>query len=229
MGQKVHPVAFRMPLNKNWRSRWFATGKNYSELLLEDINLRKFLMAKLKPAGIARVVIERSVNQVSVIIFVSKPGMVIGRGGAGVDELKKIIDQMVKGKIKLDIQEVSDPDLDPWLIGRTIADQVERRMPVKRVLNQAVERAKKAGVKGIKILASGRIGGAEIARREKISFGVLPLGTLREEIDFASVEAKTATAGVLGIKVWVCRDKNMKKTQRGNQRLGPIEGNTAFK
>lgn len=218
MGQKVNPVGFRLPLNKNWRSRWFANDKQYSTLLLEDIGLRKYLMQKLRPSGISRVVIERSVNQINVIIYVSKPGMVIGRGGSGIDELKKIIDTKVSGKVKLDIQEVPNPDLDPQLIGRTIADQIERRMPVKRILNQAVERAKKSGVKGIRILAAGRIGGAEIARREKVTYGVLPLGTLREDIEYASVEAKTATAGVLGIKVWVCKnkdDKNMNFNRGG--------------
>ena len=147
MGQKVHPVAFRMQISKAWSSRWFAKSKNYSALLLEDVALRRFLMPRLRNAGVSKVEIERNFNQVNIIIYVSKPGMVIGRGGAGIEELKKLVEAKVAGKVKLDIQEVANPDVDAYLIGRSVADQIERRMPAKRVMNQAVEKAKKSGVK----------------------------------------------------------------------------------
>lgn len=203
MGQKVHPLGFRLDERRGWVSRWYAKDGDYKALLMEDLKIRSMIMEKLRTAGISKVYIERSINQVKVTVSVSRPGMVIGRAGSGVEELRKNIEQLTKQKVKLEVQEIKKPDLDAYLVARDIANQIERRLPVKRILNKTVEKVMQAGAKGVKIIASGRIGGAEIARREKDSSGGIPLQTLRADIDFASVPAKTATAGVVGVKVWI--------------------------
>jgi small subunit ribosomal protein S3 len=211
MGQKVHPIAFRLPDNKNWNSRWIATGDRYKNLLQDDLKIRELVMERLRAAGISRVVIERSLNKLDIKVFVSRPGMVIGRSGQGVEDLKKKIEQLINQKISLTVEEIKRPDLDAYLVGRGIADQIERRMHPKRVIRQAADRVMRSSAKGVKILVSGRLGGAEIARREKISIGSIPLHTLRADIDFAVVPAKTATAGVVGVKVWIYREKPKKE------------------
>lgn len=207
MGHKVHPLAMRLPLTRDWRSRWYAEKGDYKKLLLQDIKLREFIMTKLRPAGVCRVDIERSLNALSINVFVAKPGMVIGRGGAGLEDLRTALEREAGQKLRLDIEEVRNPDLNAYLVGRNIADQVEKRLPARRVINQAMERVMRSGAKGVKIIIAGRIGGSEISRREKVSSGTIPLATLRAPIDFASVAAKTATAGVTGIKVWIYADK----------------------
>lgn len=211
MGQKVNPQLLRLGPVYDWSSRWFE-HKRYKDILLEDYGLRKFLMKRLEAAGVARVEIERSINNVRIIAHVSKPGMVIGRAGTGLEELKKSIAALLtKGKTaknapKLDIrvEPVKDPYLDAYLVGKLVADQLVRRLPYKRVLNNAAERAMDSGAKGIKILLSGRIGGSEIGRREKIHVGKVPLSTIREHINFASVPALTKK-GYIGVKVWINR------------------------
>ncbi len=207
MGNKIHPVGLRLPLTRDWRSRWFAERGDYRKLLLQDLKLRELIMGKLRPAGVSRVDIERSLNALSVKIHVAKPGLVIGRGGAGLEDLRKLLEKETGQKLKLDIEEVRQPDLNAYLVARNIADQIERRMPTKRIMNQAMERTIRSGAKGVKILVAGRIGGAEISRREKVQWGTIPMATLRANIDFASVPAKTATAGVTGVKVWIYADK----------------------
>lgn len=214
MGQKIHPKGFRLGTVFTWSSRWFADNKRYKELFFSDVKLRQLLFEKLKTAGLAQVEIERSINKIKVIIHVSRPGMVIGRGGTGLEDLKKFIetflgkqakkDQSGKLKIELAVEPVKEPNLSAYLVATNIADQLAKRLPHKRVANQTVERVMSAGARGVRVLLSGRIAGAEIARREKYQSGTVPLSTIREEIDFAAVPAVTRS-GYVGIKVWICR------------------------
>jgi small subunit ribosomal protein S3 len=203
MGQKVNPIVFRLSLNKDWSSKWFATKGRYKELLAMDIKIRESIMGKLKAAGVSRVVIERSINKINVIIHVSRPGMVIGRSGAGIEEIRKDLEKMVGQKVSVNVEEIKRPDLNAYLVGRNIADQIERRMPVKRLMIQSADRVMRSGAKGVKIICSGRLGGSEIARYEKRVVGSIPLHTLRADIDYAAVPAKTLTAGITGVKVWI--------------------------
>lgn len=216
MGQKIHPKGFRIGPVFNWSSRWYADSRQYSKLLLADVVLRRELAAKLKMAGLAQVEIERSINKVKVTVHVSRPGVVIGRGGSGLETLKKFIEDFLskqlkvgQGKtqgVKVDIavEPVKEPNLNASLVATSIADQLIRRMPHKRICNQAVDRVIAAGAKGVRIRLSGRINGAEIARREKFGSGTIPLSTIREDIDFAVSPALTKS-GYIGVKVWICR------------------------
>jgi len=224
MGQKINPKGFRIGTVFNWGSRWFAGNKLYKELVFQDAKLRELLQAKLKPAGLAQVVIERSINKVKLTLYVSRPGVVIGRGGSGLEELKKYIEHHIslhqnsiqpyevvnvskeatRMKVELAVEPVKEPNLNAFLVAQTISDQLVRRMPQKRVCNQAIERVMNSGAKGVKVLLSGRIAGAEIARREKYGAGTVPLSTIREEVDFAIVPALTKS-GYIGVKVWICR------------------------
>lgn len=212
MGKKVNPRAARLPLTKDWSSRWFVSDDNkYRDLLLEDVKVRRLVMGKLKNAGVSQVYIERSSGRINIIVKVSRPGMVIGRGGTGVEELRKTIEKEIGQKVSLNVEEIKNPELDAYLVATNIADQIERRYPVKRAMLQAVDRVMRAGALGVKVICSGRLGGAEIARREKESRGSIPTSTLKSNIDFAKVSAKTATAGVIGVKVWVHKKQEAKK------------------
>jgi small subunit ribosomal protein S3 len=206
MGQKIHPVGFRMGIVSTWKSRWFADSKQYKEFLAEDMKIRDLLMKKLKPAGISEVQIERSINKLKVLIFVARPGVLIGRGGTGLSELKKFLLKTLKIKddnaLELVPQDVRSVDLSAYLVATNVAEQLARRLPASRVMNQTVERVMRAGAKGVKVVLSGRIGGAEIARREHKALGVMPLHTLRADIDFASFPALTKS-GYVGVKVWI--------------------------
>lgn len=212
MGQKINAIGFRLGSFYTWTSRWYADKKNYRRFLLEDVKMRKILMVKLRPAGIARIEIERSINTMDIIIYVARPGLVIGRGGTGMDDLKKYLlktlsfDQAKKNTPKVDIkvEPIKEPNLDAYLVAANIAEQLVKRFPAKRAMNQALEKVLQAGAKGVRIILSGRIGGAEIARREKVQSGIVPLSTLREKIDFAKVSALTKS-GYVGIKVWICK------------------------
>lgn len=209
MGQKVNPLLLRLGKIYNWESRWFE-DKKYKDLLLEDYQIRKALMVKLKQAGIARVEIERSINSIKITIYVSRPGMVIGRAGTGLEDLKKFlmtleaINKKGKNTPKLDIriEPIKEPNLDAFLVARNIADQLARRLPYKRVIGFAAEKVMSSGAKGVKIILSGRIAGAEIGRREKIQKGTVPLSTIREHVTFASVPSMTKK-GYIGVKVWI--------------------------
>ena len=210
MGQKINPQILRIGPLYNWSSRWFD-DKRYKEVLLADFNLRKELNERLKNSGVSQIEIERSINSVKVRIFVSRPGMVIGRGGAGLEELKtfilsKLLEKTVKSSQKLDVrvevEPIKEPNLDAYLVAKNISDQLIKRLPQKRVIAQSAEKVMGAGAKGVRILLSGRIGGAEIGRREKIQKGTLPLSTIREQITFASVPALTKK-GYIGVKVWI--------------------------
>lgn len=206
MGQKIHPVGFRMGISAVWKSRWFAHGLKYKQYILEDIKIRELLMKKLRPASIAAVEIERAVNKLKIIIFVSRPGVLIGRGGSGLSDLKKFL--MTELKIKNDNSleitpmELKSADLSAFLVAQSIAEQLARRMPAQRVMNQAIDRVMRTGAKGVRIVLSGRIGGAEIARREWKAAGTMPLHTLRADIDFVTYPALTKS-GYVGVKVWI--------------------------
>jgi small subunit ribosomal protein S3 len=209
MGQKVNPHLIRLRTVNNWDSRWFDE-RNYKATVIEDYKLRNLLMERLKNAGIAKVEIERSINTVKIIIHVSRPGIVIGRGGSGVEELKKQIQAffaLQRGtkqapKFDVNVEPIKEPNLDAQLVARNITEQLIRRLPYKRILNQTAERVIQSGAKGVRIVLAGRIGGAEIGRREKIQKGTVPLSTIRENIHYASVPALTKK-GYVGVKVWI--------------------------
>lgn len=211
MGQKVNPLLLRLGTIYNWESRWFE-DKKYKNVLLEDYQIRKALMVKLKPAGVSRIEIERSINSVKITAFVARPGIVIGRAGTGLEDLKRFLTSLEplakKGKTapKLDIrvEPIKEPNLDAYLVARSIADQLAKRLPYKRILISAIEKTMGAGALGAKIALSGRIAGAEIGRREKIQRGTVPLSTIREHVHFASVPAMTKK-GYIGVKVWINR------------------------
>lgn len=209
MGQKINPQILRLGTIYNWESRWFE-GKRYKDVLYEDYVIRKALIDKLKMAGISRVEIERSINSIRIIIYVSRPGIVIGRGGTGLEDLKKFLVSLLtsaknsKNAPKLDIkvEPIKEPNLDAILVARNISDQLLKRLPYKRVLKQTAEKVMASGAKGVRILLSGRIAGAEIGRREKIQVGTVPLSTIREHISFASNPCLTKK-GYIGVKVWI--------------------------
>ena len=198
MGQKVNPKGFRVGVIRDWDSRWYAR-KEYSDYLLEDYQIRKYLKKRLYDSGISRVEIERAAGRVKVNIFTAKPGIVIGRGGAEVESLKKALEKMTGKKVNIYINEVKKPELDAQLVAESVASALERRIAFRRAMKQAVGRTMRMGAGGIKRMCSGRLGGAEIARTEWISEGKVPLHTLRADIDYATAEADT-TYGKIGIK-----------------------------
>jgi small subunit ribosomal protein S3 len=210
MGQKVNPIALRLGIHQGFKSIGYYSKKQYSKTVLSDIKIREALFKRLKPAGVGDIVIERSVSSIKLTIYVTRPGIVIGRGGTGLEELKKEIvrmlgitkAQMNTKKIELKVEPIKDPNLSAYLVATNISDQLIRRMPHKRVMKSSVEKVKSAGAKGIRIILSGRIGGAEIARRERLQSGKVSLSTIRENIDYAEVPALTKS-GYVGIKVWI--------------------------
>ena len=204
MGQKVNPHGLRVGVIKDWDSRWFTTDKKeFGNLILEDHNVRKFLKNKLYSAGVAKIEIERSANKLKLDLHVAKPGVVIGRAGAGIEALKAELEKMTKKNVIVNIVEVRSIDKNAQLVAENIALAIERRVAFRRAMKQAIQRALKSGAKGIKVAASGRLGGAEMARTEGYSEGNVPLQTLRSDIDYGFAEADT-TYGKIGIKVWVC-------------------------
>ncbi|MBI5465598.1 30S ribosomal protein S3 [Candidatus Gottesmanbacteria bacterium] len=209
MGQKVNPKAARLGILYTWDSRWFVKGKKYKEFLLEDVKIRRVLMEKLRAAGISQVEIERSINKINITLHVSRPGVVIGRGGAGLEEIKKMVEKIVslppsKTKIEIKVEPIKEPNLDAYLVAVNIADQLAKRLPHRRVVRSAMEKVMTAGAKGVKIVLSGRIAGADISRRETYKTGTIPLSTLRENIDFARLPSLTRS-GYVGVKVWICK------------------------
>ena len=203
MGQKVSPVGLRVGVNRNWSSRWYANKKDFSGLLHEDIRVRKFITNKLKGASVASVEIERTKNRVNIYVHTARPGIVIGKDGESVDALRKEVAKMVDGKqVFINIVEVKNPDTVAQLVAYSIAEQLENRASFRTVQKRAIQRAMRAGAKGIKTSVSGRLGGADIARTEFYSEGTIPLQTLRADIDYGFAEADT-TYGKLGVKVWI--------------------------
>jgi small subunit ribosomal protein S3 len=208
MGHKVHPKLFRIGVTNTWPSRWFARGTAYRAQLRQDIGIRAFLMKDLKDAAVSKISIDRSQGVVAITIYTGKPGVVIGRGAAGIEELrKKIVNEFFRGKkvnLRVDVIEISKANLDAAIVAQQVVADLERRMPFRRVLKQTLERAKKSGALGVKVAVSGRLNGAEIARREWLGWGKIPLTSLRADIDYANARAATQ-AGAIGVKVWIYR------------------------
>ena len=203
MGQKVNPVGLRLNVNKTWDSRWFA-DKNYASQLLEDLKIRSFLDKELKKASVSRIVIERVANKVNVVIFSSQPGLIIGKKGADIDNLKKKLAKMTKSDVNVNIVEVRRADVDAVITAKSIASQIERRISFKKAMKKAVQNALRSGAKGIRVSCAGRLNGAEIAREEWYREGRVPLHTLRADIDYGYARAET-TYGVIGVRVWIYR------------------------
>ncbi len=202
MGQKINPVGFRLIYTKDWQSKWFDS-RNFASLVVHDIRIRQLIASKLGyRASVARVEIERSTNELIVTIYTAKPGVVIGRSGAGIDALKKDLAKIIDGVFKINIEEVKNPELNVQLVAENVASQLERRLPFRRVIKSTTEAAVRAGALGAKVSVSGRLNGAEMARRETSALGSIPLHTIKANINYAAAEAKT-TFGVIGVKVWI--------------------------
>jgi small subunit ribosomal protein S3 len=210
LGQKVHPTGFRLGVKvgersvKDWQGRWFATGREYASLLLEDVKVRQHIMTRMADAGVSKVEIERSANMITVTIHAAKPGIVIGKSGVKVEELRRTLEAMTGKRIRVTIQEIRQPEIDAYLVARSIADQLEKRVAFRRAMKQSVQRAQRFGARGVRVQVSGRLGGSEMSRREWDRWGRVPLHTLRADIDYGQTEART-TYGVIGVKVWIYR------------------------
>jgi small subunit ribosomal protein S3 len=203
MGHKVHPYGFRLGVSRTWTAKWYA-DKDYTDLLKEDISIRALVTRRLANASVSGVEIERGINHVTVTIHTAKPGIVIGKGGANVELLRQQVGALTKRKVKLEVKEIRQPELDAYLVATNISQQLARRIAFKKAMKQAVQRTMKAGAKGVKIAVAGRLGGSEMARREWDKEGRIPLGTLRADISYAQVHALT-TYGRIGVKVWIYR------------------------
>ncbi|MCP3029570.1 30S ribosomal protein S3 [Halobacillus sp. A5] len=203
MGQKVNPVGLRIGVIRDWESKWYA-GKDYADLLHEDIKIREYTEERLKDAAVSTIEIERAANRVNITIHTGKPGMVIGKGGSEVEALRKSLNELTGKRVHINIVEVKKPDLNATLVADNIARQLENRVSFRRAQKQTIQRAMRAGAKGIRTQVSGRLGGADIARAEYYSEGTVPLHTLRADIDYGTAEADT-TYGKLGVKVWIYR------------------------
>ncbi|MBU0495796.1 MAG: 30S ribosomal protein S3 [Chloroflexi bacterium] len=202
MGRKVQPIGFRLGTTTTWRSRWFAEGDDYVNQLHEDLRLRAWLMKELASAGLAQVDIERSGRRINITLHAAKPGMVIGKGGTKVEALRRDLENMTGARVRIDIQEVRQPELNAYLVAQNVAEQIERRISFRRAMRQGVWRAMRSGAEGAKIRCSGRLAGAEMSRSEWQHDGRVPLHTLRADIDYARAEAST-TLGQIGVKVWI--------------------------
>jgi len=203
LGQKVNPISLRVSVNKDWRSRWFASKKDFGDLVGEDLKIRQIVKARLKDAAVPQVIIERYANRARVTIFTARPGAVIGRKGADIEKLREELNELTGKEIYIEIKEVKNPDLNAQLVAESIAQQLERRISFRRAMKRAIQMAMELGAAGIRIECSGRLGGSELSRREKYLKGSVPLHTLRAKVDYGFTEAHT-TAGRLGVKVWIC-------------------------
>lgn len=217
MGQKVSPVGFRVGVNRDWSSRWYANDKDFASLLHEDIKIRKFVSKKLEGAYVSHIDIERSKNRINIYVHTSRPGVVIGKDGESVDALRKELAKLIKDKqVFVNVVEVKNPDVDAQLVADRIAEQLENRASFRTVQKRAIQSAMRAGAKGIKTKVSGRLGGADMARAEGYSEGNVPLHTLRADIDYATSEADT-TYGKLGVKVWICKGTILSAKKKGDK------------
>ena len=217
MGQKIHPVGMRLGITRTWDSRWFEK-KHYVEWLHEDIAIRKSFNRWMRSASISKIEIERRANQARVIVNTAKPGIIIGKRGVGIDEIRKTLEQLTGKSVAVNVMEISHPELDARLVAQNIVDQLEKRIAFRRAMKQAIMRTMRAGARGIKVQVSGRLGGAEIARTEHNADGKVPLHTLRADIDYAQVEAFT-TFGRIGVKVWIYRGEVLPDQPRGDGAL----------
>lgn len=223
MGQKVNPIGFRLPVNRDWGSRWYASRKDFADYLLADTKIRAALKKKLKQAAVARIVIERAWNSLRVTIHTARPGVVIGRRGSEIENLTKEVSDLAGGKsVKIDIVEIKSPDLDAQLVAENVASQLERRISFRRAMKRAVQITMEQGALGIKIRCSGRLGGAEIARTEWYREGKIPLHTLRTPIDYGFAEADTV-AGKIGIKCWICKKQELTEAEQAEARKNAAE------
>ena len=225
MGQKVHPHGMRLGIVKTWDAKWYA-DKEFAQNLHEDIKIRRELKKQLMSAGVSRIETERSKNRLKLTIHTAKPGMVIGRGGAGIEELKNKLKKFTDKKLDININEIRQPDLDATLVAENIAAQLERRIAFRRAMKQSVGRTMRLGAKGIKIMCSGRLGGAEIARSESYREGSIPLHTLRADIDYGFAEANT-TYGRIGVKVWIFKGEILPERKEKVDRVQTDEGSDA--
>ncbi len=214
MGQKTNPIGLRLGIIKSWESRWFSE-KNYSELLQEDINLRRFLMKRLSSAGISKIVIERPAKLANITLYTSRPGVIIGKKGSDIEKLKKSVTKMVSGDVNINIVEIKKPELDSQLVADNIAQQLEKRVAFRRAMKRAVQSAMRLGAEGIRVNCSGRLGGAEIARTEWYREGRVPLHTLRADVDYGVSRANT-TYGICGIKVWIFKGEKFDRETNDN-------------
>jgi small subunit ribosomal protein S3 len=214
LGRKVHPYGFRLGVIKDWKAKWYAEGERYADLLQEDIFIRNFIRTKLGRASISNIQIERFPNQVTLTISTAKPGIIIGRKGSNVKELREELERLTSKKFKIEINEITNPDTDAYLIGESIAQQLERRVSHRRAMKQAIQRAMRAGAKGVRISISGRLSGGDMARREDAQEGRVPRHTLRADIDYAIVEA-TTTYSKIGVKVWVYKGEVLPEAAQG--------------
>lgn len=211
MGQKVNPISLRLRIVKTWDSRWYA-GKTYSGYILEDYNIRKFIKKKLYHAGISKIEIERSAKRVRLRIFTARPGIIIGKKGSEIAKLRKELEKLISQQVMIDIQEVRKPEIDAQLVAENVALQIERRVAFRRAMKRGVTSAMRFGAQGIKVICSGRLGGAEMARTEWYREGRVPLHTLRADIDYGFIEART-TYGIIGVKVFIFKGEVLKKDQ----------------
>ena len=202
MGQKTHPIGFRLGINKPWTSNWYG-GKKYSDYVAEDIILRKYINQRLSNAGISSISIDRTSKKLTITINTSRPGIVIGKGGKDVDQLREEIKQLSEIETQVNVSEIKRPEMDPKLVGENIGQQLIKKINYRRAVKKAIQSTMRMGAEGIRIRIAGRLGGADIARRETFMEGRVPLQTLRSDIDFAITEAKT-TYGIIGLKVWIC-------------------------
>jgi len=212
MGQKIHPIGFRLAVTRNWSSRWFANSKNFPVMLNEDIKVREYLQKKLAHASVGRVVIERPAKNARITVFSARPGVVIGKKGEDIEHLKTDLQKILGGQVHVNIEEIRKPETDAQLIADSIAQQLEKRIMFRRAMKRAMQNAMRLGAQGIKIMSSGRLNGAEIARREWYREGRVPLHTLRADIDYGTSEAKT-TYGIIGVKVWVFKGEMANKQE----------------
>ena len=216
MGRKVHPVGFRLKVNKTWDGRWYAEGKDYVDMLHQDFEIRGLIQANGDRAGVSKVEIERYPGKVKICVHSAKPGILIGRKGESIKKTRKELEVLVGKKIDLDIKEIKYPDLDAYLVGRNIASQLERRIGYRRAMKRSIQQAMRQGAKGIKIEVAGRLGGADMARRIWMREGRVPLQTLRADIDFAKTEAFT-TYSSIGIKVWIYKGDVLPEVEDANE------------
>ncbi len=220
MGQKTNPIGLRLGIIKSWESRWFSE-RNYSGLLQEDINLRRFLMKRLSSAGISKIVIERPAKLANITLYTSRPGVIIGKKGSDIEKLKKSVTKMVSGDVNINIVEIKKPELDSQLVADNIAQQLEKRVAFRRAMKRAVQSAMRLGAEGIRVNCSGRLGGAEIARTEWYREGRVPLHTLRADVDYGVSRANT-TYGICGVKVWIFKGEKFERETNDNNNLDKV-------
>ena len=222
MGQKINPHGFRIGIIKDWDTKWYANNKLFSTYLIEDVKIRKFIKKKLYISGISRIEIDRAANKVKINVNTAKPGLVIGRGGQGIEDLRKELEKMTAKSILINITEIKVPEMDAQLVSENIASQLEKRISFRRAMKQSMSRTMKNGAKGIKIACGGRLGGAEIARTEHYHEGTIPLQTLRADIDYGFAEANT-TFGKIGVKVWIYKGEVLPAVKKENKAEGGVK------